>query len=210
MQGNVHTLHAVRAACLTPSAACVPTRCRRAEISAVYAAYSRLLKENGSSDEQEAQQDYQRLLDAGQGAMQATQQQPAAVRRMHASRQQLHAPCMARWRMNLPWVRAMQTGSSAAARLAASLAPRFLHRFPHQLDATASLLMRLATCKARSRHDVESVLESTKADALRGLGHVLELATKVPGQAVQTVLRVVEFLLRCACTATAARSQQWA
>ena len=88
------------------------------------------------------------------------------------------------------------TGSCAARRLAGRLAPRFLGRFPHLVDSAATMLISLYSDKVRSNLDVESVLESTRADALRGLGEVLESATKLAEKAVPTVLRVVDFLLR--------------
>jgi hypothetical protein len=58
------------------------------------------------------------------------------------------------------------------------------------------MLMSLYQDKARSSIDVDSVLDSTRADSLRGLGDVLESATKLADKAVPTVLRVVDFLLR--------------
>ena len=87
-------------------------------------------------------------------------------------------------------------GSCAARRLAGRLAPRFLGRFPHLVEASATVLMALYQDKVRSNIDVSSVLESTRADSLRGLGEVLESATKLADKAVPTVLRVVDFLLR--------------
>eukprot|EP00195_Chlamydomonas_chlamydogama_P004791 CAMPEP_0202897640 /NCGR_PEP_ID=MMETSP1392-20130828/6347_1 /ASSEMBLY_ACC=CAM_ASM_000868 /TAXON_ID=225041 /ORGANISM="Chlamydomonas chlamydogama, Strain SAG 11-48b" /LENGTH=365 /DNA_ID=CAMNT_0049583325 /DNA_START=91 /DNA_END=1185 /DNA_ORIENTATION=+ len=87
-------------------------------------------------------------------------------------------------------------GTLAAKRLAARLAPRFLNRFPHQVDATAAMLMALYQEKQHKDAETEKIVQSTREDALRGLGSVLESAMKLADKAVPTILRVVDFLLR--------------
>eukprot|EP00798_Chlamydomonas_sp_ICE-L_P029780 gene29780-5243_t len=87
-------------------------------------------------------------------------------------------------------------GNCGARRLAARLVPRFLHRFPQQVVPAADLLLSLHQDKYANKLDVDTIVNSTHTDALKGLADVLQAATKLADKAVPTVLRIVDYVLR--------------
>lgn len=101
--------------------------------------------------------------------------------------------------MYCPYVSA---GGPCAQRLAARLIPRFLQRFPHQLDAAVAVLMFLGECRrisssAGENEDIRGTVSATRCDALQGFRVVFELASKAGPAGEATVTRASNFLLRC-------------
>ena len=90
----------------------------------------------------------------------------------------------------------LPAGSCPARRLAARLLPRFLQRVPDEVEACANSLMDLYLDKHRTPLDAANVVASTRSDALRGLGDVLDAGLRTPDKAVPTIVRVVDLLLK--------------
>ena len=89
-------------------------------------------------------------------------------------------------------------GNAAEKRLAARMIPRFIHKFPHQVDAAASALLQLYNGSSSGEPESEVLACTTRLDALRGLSEVVSAAALLGDKAVKPVLRVVEFLIRWA------------
>jgi hypothetical protein len=76
--------------------------------------------------------------------------------------------------------------------------PRFIHKFPHQVDAAASALLELYNGAHSTSAETDALVSKTRLDALRGLADVCAAAAQLGDKAVKPVLRVVDFLLRWA------------
>jgi hypothetical protein len=87
-------------------------------------------------------------------------------------------------------------GNGAEKRLAARLIPRFIKKFPHQVDAAATALLELYHGTGSTEPESETLACKTRLDALRGLSDVCAVAAQLGDKAAKPVLRVVEFLLR--------------
>jgi hypothetical protein len=181
----------------------------RAEITRLYAAYA-VLHPAGSDgvvdDDDAAERAFQTLLHAGasgerkrdRAAPHRSPAPPACVPQCTArSMRRRVCPCTTSAckpdRSIAPHANA---GSCASRRLAARLVPGALPRFPSHLEATAQLLMALHQGQDSRGDDVGSLVAATRSDALRGLGAVLDVAQRTGEGAMDTVQRVVDFLLR--------------
>lgn len=87
-------------------------------------------------------------------------------------------------------------GSSAARRLAARLIPRFLHKFPHLVDSAANILLNLVDPGFQDRVPSETVIVSTRLDALLGLASVLDAAGRMGDKALNPLIKLLDFLIR--------------
>ncbi len=64
------------------------------------------------------------------------------------------------------------------------------------MDQAAALLLELHKGKYQTGPQDLSIADATRADALRGLGNVLDAATKLADKAVPSVLRIVDHLIK--------------
>ena len=92
------------------------------------------------------------------------------------------------------------SGSCPLRRLAARLVPRFVPAFPQLVEEAVEVLMTIYNARSRVsvEHDVESIIQAARSDALRGLSSCLDAAARMETQdkAVSVTKTMVEFLLR--------------